>query len=323
MSLGENIRKRRIALHMSQQEIADAMGYKTRSSISKIEKGNARLNQTQIVTMANILHTTTDYLLTGNQPAKENHHGTIIEDGIRQAYLLSGNERQKIIAVILAGGSHRVNSLNIPLQFVSVKEKPVIIYTMEVFQRHPMVDDIYVVCLDGWEDFIPAYATENGIAKLKGIIPAGETGIMSVRNSVEWLSSTCSPYDILLIHEATRPLVDPEEITNVILCCKQYGSGVTFERMDRLTPFLENENGNGLTHLPAARLINVQSPEAYTLGSLRQAFHEAAAFNHQFHETICAVFLHHMGRDLKFCEGNHNNLRVVTEDDLRLLEILV
>ena len=287
MSLGENIRKRRIALHMSQQEIADAMGYKTRSSIAKIEKGNARLNQTQIVTMANILHTTTEYLLTGNQPAKENHHGTIIEDEIR------------------------------------VKEKPVIIYTMEVFQRHPMVDDIYVVCLDGWEDFIAAYAAENGIAKLKGIIPAGETGIMSVRNSVEWLSSTCSPYDILLIHEATRPLVDPEEITNVILCCKQYGSGVTFERMDRLTPFLENENGNGLTHLPATRLINVQSPEAYTLGSLRQAFHEAAAINHQFHETICAVFLHHMGRDLKFCEGNHNNLRVVTEDDLRLLGILV
>ena len=323
MSLGENIRKRRIALHMSQQEVADAMGYKTRSSIARIEKGNASLNQTQIITMANILHTTTEYLLTGNQPDDGKQLGTIVENKDIQTYSPSGNEKQKSIAVILAGGRHRVNSLNIPLQFVSVKEKPVIIYTAEAFQRHTMIDEIYIVCPEGWEDFISAYAEENGIKKLKDIIPAGKTGILSVRNAVEWLSLGYSPYDIVLIHEATRPLVDPEEITNSILCCKQFGSGITFERMDRLTPFLENETGPGLTHLPATRLINVQSPESYSLGALRQAFHEAIACNHQFSETICAVFLHHMGKDLKFCEGKHNNLRIVTEDDLRLLGALV
>ena len=319
MPLGDNIRKRRVALNLSQQEVADAMGYKTRSSIAKLEKNNANLSQDKLLTLANILHTTVDYLVTGELPSEEQMRGSVVHDSdILQP--VAPKDKRKTIAVILAGGNHRVNRLNIPLQFVSVKEKPVIIYTMEAFQRHPLVDGIYVVCLEGWEEFIPAYAEKAGITKLQGVIPAGKTGIKSVKSAVEWLSPLSSPFDVIIIHEATRPLVDPEVISNTILCCKQYGSAVTFERMDRMTPFLEGEYGEGLTHLPATRLINVQSPEVYTLGFLRQAFYDASAIKHPLDETICSVFLYHMEKDLKFCEGNHNNLRIVTEDDLRLLE---
>ncbi len=322
MPLGDNIRKRRIALNLSQQEVADAMGYKTRSSIAKLEKNNANLSQDKLLTLANVLHTTVDYLVTGELPNEEQIHGSIVMDSdIPQLNI--AKDKRKTIAVILAGGKHRVNRLNIPLQFVSVKDKPVIIYTMEAFQRHPMIDEIYVVCLEGWEEFIPAYAEEEGITKLHGVIPAGKTGIKSVKSAVEWLSPHYSPFDVIIIHEATRPLVDPEVISNTILCCKQYGSAVSFERMDRMTPFLEDEHSGGLTHLPANRLINVQSPEVYTLGFLRQAFYDASITNHPLDETICAVFLYHMEKDLKFCEGNHNNLRIVNEDDLRLLEALV
>ena len=322
MPLGDNIRKRRIALNLSQQEIADAMGYKTRSSIAKLENNDAGLSQEKLLTLANVLHTTVDYLITGELPNKEEMRGSVIQESdiIVQS---PTKDKRKTVALILAGGKHRVNRLNIPLQFVSVKDKPVIIYTMEAFQRHPMVDEIYVVCLEGWEEFIPAYAEKEGITKLQGVIPAGKTGIKSVKSAVEWLSPQYSPFDIIIVHEATRPLVDPEVISNTILCCKQYGSAVTFERMDRMTPFLESEHSEGLTHLPANRLINVQSPEVYTLGFLKQAFFDASAINHPLNETICAVFLYHMEKDLKYCEGNHSNLRIINEDDLRLLEALV
>lgn len=319
MSVGENIRKRRIALNLSQQEIADAMGYRTRSSIAKLEKNKASLSQDKLQRLAHILETTVDYLITGSSP-DENAHGSVIREAVIQQ---TSNDRRKTISVILAGGSHRVNRLNIPLQFVFVKDKPVIIYTMEAFQRHPMIDELYVVCLEGWEEFISAYADKYGVSKLNGIIPAGKSGIQSVKSAIEWLAPSFSPYDIIIIHEATRPLVAPEVISNSILCCKRYGSGVTFERMDRMTPFLENENGSGLTHLPASNLINVQSPEVYTLGFLRQAFYDATAINHPFNETICAVFLHNLGKDLKFCEGNHNNLRIVYEEDIKLLSALI
>ena len=322
MSLGNNIRNRRIALHLSQQDLADALGYKTRSSIAKLEKDSSSISAEKLNTLANTLNTTVEYLVNGTV-SEENGHGTVISDSSLDKLPALQRDKRKCIAVILAGGKNRVNQYSIPLQFVSVKDKPVILYTMEAFQRHPLVDEIHVVCLEGWEDFLPADAEKYGITKLREIIPAGDSGTKSVKNAVEWLSPRLSVFDILIFQEATRPFVDPETISNAIRCCKQYGTAITFERMDRMTPFLEGEHGEGLTHLPASRLINVQFPELYTAGILRQAFLEAAAAHHPMDETICSVFLHHLGKELKFCEGNHNNLRIVYEADLKLMEALV
>ncbi len=318
MSIGEHIRKRRNELNLSQQELADALGYKTRSSIAKLENNSSALTHDKLVTLAHVLRTTVNYLLNGDTTYTEISKGTVIS---YEKLTDSGNfkSKQKCTAVILAGGNNRVNKYKIPYQFVTIKDKPIIIYTMEAFQHHPQIDDIHVVCLEGWEESIPAYAKKFNISKLKEVIPAGNTGIGSVKNAVEWLSQDYSIIDLLLIHEATRPLVAPETITNAIRCCKQYGSAVTFERMDQMTPFLINENTARLTHLPANRVIDVQSPEVYTFGLLRQAFFEATKIRHPLDETICAVFLHNLGKELKFCEGRHSNRRIINEEDLELL----
>ena len=321
MSLGENIRRRRMELHLSQQEIADALGYKTRSSIAKLEKDAASLSHEKLTTLANTLKTSVNYLITGDYSGEEITRGTVVSP--EQIDESGKTDNRRCIAVILAGGSNRVNKYSIPYQFITVKNKPVIIYTMETLQRHPQVDEIHVVCLEGWEDYLPAYAKQYGITKLGEIIPAGKTGIESVKNAVEWLSPSHKATDLLLIQEATRPFVDPETISNAIRCSKQFGSAVVFERMDRTTPFLIHEGDAGLTHLPASRLINVQSPEVYSFGSLKKAFFDAVSCHHVFNETICAVFLHHIGRELKFCEGRHDNFRIVYEEDLKLLEALV
>lgn len=322
MSIGENIRRRRLALHLSQQELADALGYKTRSSITKIEKNSSALTPEKLLTFAHVLHTSVSFLVSGESDNDEKLRGTVISSLQFEDNRKKLNNKQKCAAVILAGGKNRVNKYNIPYQFVTVKDKPILFYTLEAFQHHPQVDEIHVVCLEGWEDFLPAYAEKFNITKMKEIIPAGKTGIESVKNAVEWLTPSHTAMDLFLICEATRPLVTPETITNAIRCCKQYGNAVTFERMDKMTPFLLNENRLGLTHLPADRVINVQSPEVYTFGALRQAFYDAAKIGHALEETICAVFLHNLGRELKFCEGSHSNRRIIYEEDLKLLELL-
>lgn len=323
MSIGENIRKRRLALNLSQQELADALGYKTRSSIAKIEKNSSALTPDKLQTLANTLRTSVNFLISGDFDNVEKLRGTVMSGIQLEDDRKTLKNKQKCSAVILAGGKNRVNKYNIPYQFVTVKNKPILFYTMEAFQHHPQVDEIHVVCLEGWEDSLPAYAEEFKITKLKEIIPAGNTGIESVKNAVEWLAPSHAAMDLCLICEATRPLVTPETITNAIRCCKQFGSAVTFERMDKMTPFLLNENKQGLTHLPANRVINVQSPEVYTFGALRQAFYDAARIRQPLEETICAVFLHNLGRELKFCEGSHSNRRIIYEEDLKLLEISV
>ena len=72
-----------------------------------------------------------------------------------------------------------------------------------------------------------------------------------MKNAVEWLTPSHGVFDILLIQEATRPFVEPETISNAILCCRKYGNAIVFERMDRMTPFLLENNGAGLSHLNA------------------------------------------------------------------------
>ncbi len=323
MPLGENIRKRRLELKLSQQELADALGYKTRSSIAKLEKNESSLPHEKIVILARTLKTTVNRLIDSTSEDISEYHGTLVSlDDLPPSNGLK-NDKQKNIAVILAGGKRRINRSNIPYQFVTVKDKPVALYTMETMQHHPQIDEIHVVCLKGWEDFLPAYAKRFNITKLKSIIPAGSSGIESVKNAVEQLLTIHKATDLIVIQEATRPFVAPEIISNAIRCCKQYGTAVTYERMDGMTPFLVNENQSGLTHLPANRVINIQSPEVYTLGALRLAFFEAAKIRHPLTETFCAVFLHHLGRELKFCKGSHSNFRIIHEEDLKLLDILI
>ena len=80
------------------------------------------------------------------------------------------------IAIIIAGGVGSRMGHDIPKQFINVYDKPVIIYTLEGFQKHPLIDAIEVVCIDGWHDVLWGYAKQYGIGKLKWVVSGGKTG---------------------------------------------------------------------------------------------------------------------------------------------------
>ena len=108
----------------------------------------------------------------------------------------------------------------------------------------------------------------------------------------------------------------------MIQICKKYGSAISYTHLENTTPFLLDKDRNTVASVDANRLISVQSPEVYTLGTLKYAFNEAVKLGHPFTETICSVFMHNLGKDLFFCEGSHNNLRIVSEEDIRLFKAL-
>ena len=120
------------------------------------------------------------------------------------------------IAILIAGGSGSRMGQDIPKQFINVYDKPVLLYTLEGFQKHPMIDAIEVVCLDGWHDILRAYAKQFGITKLQWIVSGGSTGQESIRNGVYHLEGIAKPDDIIIIHDGIRPLVDETVLTDVI-----------------------------------------------------------------------------------------------------------
>lgn len=324
MSVSENIRKRRIALHLSQQKIATLLGYKTRSSIAKIESGENTLPYEKLLSLANILNTTIDYLLTGNDNSNQSMLFENAAFNNTQTLNFSGKKaNQKVVAIILAGGQYRTDKHNTPYQFITVQGKPIIIYTMEVYQEHPAIDDIYVVCPEGWDGLVNAYAKEFNINKLKAILPAGKTGLKSIRNSIDWISGKYCIDDIIILQESTRPMISSDLISKSIQCCILNNSSITYTSLNNTTPFQINKETGSIKPIDAYSLINIQSPETYTLDFLQKAFIEADKINHELKEAVCANFMYNLGKKLTFCEGSNSNIRIIDEENLILFESIV
>ena len=130
------------------------------------------------------------------------------------------------IALIIAGGSGIRMGQDIPKQFINVYNKPVLLYTLEGFQKHPLIDAIEVVCLEGWQDVLQVYAKQYNISKLKWIVLGGNSAQESIRNGVYNLENKCNEDDIVIIHDGIRPLVEEWVLTDVIVKCQKYGNAV-------------------------------------------------------------------------------------------------
>ena len=117
------------------------------------------------------------------------------------------------IALLTAGGTGNRMGQDIPKQFMPIDNKPVIIYTMESFQRHPEIDGICVVCLKGWEVVLQSYANQYNISKLKWIFDGAENNQGSIYNGIVGLKEAgCSDEDIVLVQDGVRPLVSKKII---------------------------------------------------------------------------------------------------------------
>jgi len=131
------------------------------------------------------------------------------------------------IALIVAAGKGQRTRQDIPKQFINVYDKPIIIYTLENFQKHPDIDRIVVSCLDGWHDILRAYAKQYGITKLTDIVMGGGTVQESFRNAVFAMKETAKDKDIVILHDGIRPMIDEDVLSDVIVTCRKYGNGVS------------------------------------------------------------------------------------------------
>ncbi len=311
MSVGANIKKRRFELKMSQQELAEAMGYKTRSTIAKIESGENDVSQKKLTKFALVLDTSVESLISGYSSTVANNLPSNI----------SATKRNKNIAIILAGGKSGRNRQNLPSQFIDINGKPIIVYCMEVYQSHPLIDDIYVVCLKGWKDIVDAYAEQYGITKLKGLIPAGSSGILSLGNALNYIKNNYDDDDVIVIQEATRPMVTAGMISKLLQSCSKNGSATICHSMNDYVQFkVENKKAR---YVDRNTLVALQSPEAHRLSLMNEVFEKAKREQHSLTESCCTMLLYNLGYSINFIEGNVNNIKIVREEDIAALSAMI
>lgn len=224
------------------------------------------------------------------------------------------------IAVIIAGGSGNRMGQNIPKQFINVYDKPVIIYTLEGFQKHPEIDAIEVVCIDGWHDVLWAYAKQFDISKLRWVVSNGGTAQESIRNGLLGLKEVCEKDDIVIIHDGIRPMVDKFVLSDVIIKCKKYGNAVTSLPYNEQIFVMDNE-ASTTKYIPRETLRRVSTPQAYTYGKLAQAYEKAFEENIGIQGgTYANTLMVEMGERLYFAAGSEKNIKLTTKDDLELFK---
>jgi len=313
MSIGVNIKKRRLELRMSQQDLASAMGYKTRSTIAKIESGENDVSQKKLLKFALILDTTIESLISGITPAEA--HLSILPTNTEDS------ARNKNIVIILAGGKSGRNLQNIPSQFINIHDRPILVHCMDAYQAHPLIDDIYVVCLKGWESIVKAYAHQYGITKLKDLIPAGNTGILSLKNAFDYIKSKYNSDDMIIIQESTRPMVSVETISKLLQVCAEKGTATICHSMHDYVQF--NLEGTNATYIDRNSIVALQSPEGHRLALMAEVFETAEKKQHPLTESCCTMLLYNLGYDINFIQSNINNIKIVREEDLAAFSALV
>lgn len=322
MSLAGNIRNRRVELGLSQQELANAAGYSSRSTIAKIESGDNDIPRSKLSKVAQALNVSVSSLLSEDAPLPQEPRYPVTVSG--QAEVApSSDSRAKNVAVVLAAGSSTRNHQDIPNQFINLLGKPMIIYALEAYQRHPVIDEIHVVCLEGWEAILEGYVRRYGITKFAGIVPGGSSGVRSAMNAVDCLEGRCDEEDVVILQESTRPLISEETISKLLLSCGKDGNAVICESMYDRIQFRMSEGR--AEYVDRSELLCMQSPEAYRYGMLSGAFERARQpeFAHLLEGTYCALLLHELGYDIHFCEGDRNNIKAVHPEDIAILTELI
>lgn len=225
------------------------------------------------------------------------------------------------IALIIAGGSGNRMHQDIPKQFLTVNEKPVIVYTLEAFQAHPEIDAIAVVCIEGWEHVLQAYAKQFNITKLKHIVPGGENGQGSIRNGVYELEKLYDKDDIVLIHDAIRPMVSAEIISDCITKTRMYGNAITV--IPCAEAMMQTEDAIVSTgSYPRDKLKRTQTPQGFKIGDIAQLHRDALDAGITNSVASCTLMIE-MGRQVYFSNGSEKNIKLTTVDDIDIFKALL
>ena len=222
------------------------------------------------------------------------------------------------VALIIAGGNGSRMKQEIPKQFLTVMNKPIIIYTLEKFQNHPGIDKIQVVCLKGWEEILKAYAKQYNITKLLDVVPGGSTGQESINNGVDSLKNICSEDDLIIVHDAVRPVINDEIISDCLIKASEHGNAVSSIPVVE-TIIKTDDKISGNISIPRDSVMRVQTPQCYRYGKLTWAYNQAKEKNIT-NATYVNTLLVELGETLYFSAGSEKNIKITTVDDIEVFK---
>ena len=224
------------------------------------------------------------------------------------------------IALIFAGGTgQRMNTKSKPKQFLELHGKPVIIYTLEHFQSHPLVEAIVVVCLKDWIGFLEKMLTDYGITKVQTVIPGGPTGHDSIYLGLNHMKTFAQADDIVLIHDGVRPLITEELITQNIQITRQLGNAITVEGV-RESVVMSSDGATIDDVPPRDNMYVAKAPQTFFFQEIFSAYQKGQADG--FKSIDSAHLCHEYDIPLHMVKSTRNNMKITEPADYYILRAL-
>ena len=222
-------------------------------------------------------------------------------------------------ALILAGGIGARVGADKPKQFIEIGGKPILVHTLEKFQKHPMIDRIAVVCVEGWEEEVRSYRHIYGLSKLDSVVTGGRTALESIRHGVDSLAS--SEEDIIVIHDGVRPLVDEKSITNVIIDCRGYGGAISAIPLIEHV-FFKGDEETDLHYIPRENAYRTVTPQAYTGAKIRRAFRKSDETGIGANAPFIGIMMVDLEEPVCLSQGSEENVKITDPKDINYFKSL-
>ncbi len=206
---------------------------------------------------------------------------------------------------------------SVPKQFVEVLGKPIIAYTMEHFQKHPEIDAIELVCVDGFQEHLKAITEKYGITKLLKIVTGGSEYERSIMNGVAGLKGIAQPDDVVMIHWAASPFLNEEMITDNIRVCKEKGNAITASYSYLL--YGTNDGDCAKKAINRDSFMTLSAPQSFlykVIVDIYMQVEEKKMFDYV--EAHTTAFMAELGIPIYFSKGSHSNIKITTREDIDL-----
>ncbi len=227
------------------------------------------------------------------------------------------------IAVIFAGGvGSRMHSKDKPKQFLEMYNKPIIIYTLEYFEKHQEIDAIVVVCVNDWINYLKELLYKFRIDKVQKIVPGGKTGQLSIYNGLIVAKELAGEEkSIVLIHDGVRPLISEQLITENIQAVETFGNSITSSIVKET--IVEIDDSGNIKLVPDRAHSRVaKAPQCFWLDDILMAHNKALAEGMVSFVDSCTM-MQYYGIKMHMTDGPYENIKITTPDDFYIMRAIL
>ena len=224
------------------------------------------------------------------------------------------------IAIIFASGKGSRMGSDIPKQFLEIYGKPIIVYTLELFQYHRLIDKIYISTLKKYIPYVNYLVKNNNLTKVCGVVEGGETAQDSIYNALKMAEKENPGDSIVLLHDGVRPFVSSEVIDSNIEGTKKNGNAIT--SFSAYETVMISEDGNSVDSVTIRKNTFIgQAPQSFYLNEIIEAHEKIRNTPDKYKNMVDAcTIMRTLGKKTYLVNGNRGNIKITTPEDVYIFK---